>query len=469
MDEPSAQPGTGEPDAGWRAWGTLLLLMLLFTSSFVDRTVISLLIGPIRGDLQISDTEVSLLSGLAFALLYTTLGVPFGWLADWRSRRLLIAAGAATWSLMTAMCGLAQSFWQLFAARMGVGVGEASLSPAAYSLISDTFPRRQMARAMGVYNMGNSIGSGLALIFAGALIALIEDLPPLSMPIVGQLKSWQTVFILVALPGLLLAGLMLLVTEPPRRGTAIAEGGKAQADFGATLSYLWRRRAVYGGIFLSLSLLSIVNFSYFAWIPTHFIRSYGWAAADVGQRFGAAVLVFGTTGALLGGVLADGLLQKGIRAAYLRVALIASLGIWPLGVAAPLMPDGWWSLALFCGWVLLGASLSVSVGSLQLITPNQFRGQATALLFVCSAVTGYGLGPTAVAMITDFVFGREEALRYSMAIVSAAATPAAALILWRTQRPYADELAIRDAIDATVSEQVSSDQLLRPGDAPVRS
>lgn len=469
MEKPPAQPSIGEPDAGWRAWGTLLLLTLLFTSSFVDRTVISLLIGPIRGDLQISDTQVSLLSGLAFALLYTTLGVPFGWLADWRSRRLLIAAGAATWSLMTAMCGLAQSFWQLFAARMGVGVGEASLSPAAYSLISDSFPRRKLARAMGVYNMGNSIGSGLALIFAGALIALIEDLPPLSMPIVGQLKSWQTVFIVVALPGLLLAGLMLLVTEPPRRGTAIAEGSRARPDFGETLNYLWQRRAVYGGIFTSISLLSIVTFSYFAWIPTHFIRSYGWAAADVGQRFGVAVLVFGTVGAFMGGMLADRLLQKGLRAAYIRVALIAALAIGPLGIAAPLMPNGWWSLALFCGWVFFGSSMSVSVGSLQLITPNQFRGQATALLFLCASVMGYGVGPTAVAMITDFVFVRDEALRYSMAIVSAAATPAAVLILWRTQRPYAAELANRDAIDATVSEKVSSDQLLPPGDAPVRS
>lgn len=435
--------------ADWRAWYAVCLLMLVYTSSFIDRTIIALLVGPIRADLQISDTQMSLLSGFAFALFYTTFGVPFGRLADLRSRRMIIAAGAATWSVMTAACGLAGNFLQLFLARLGVGIGEASLTPAAYSMITDAFPRRLLARAMGVYNIGISLGSGLALVFGGLIVALIGEAAPLTLPWIGALRPWQTVFLVAAIPGLILAALMLTVAEPKRRGLVVGAGGPEQLSFGDVVRYLWKRRRIYGRLYGGYSLLALVSFSFTSWIPTHFIRSYGWSAAATGQWFGVAVLIFGTAGSILGGLWADRLLRAGAASAYVRVALIACIGLFPTSILAPLMPTGALSLAVFCLWlVFYGAWLTICGGSVQLIAPNQLRGQATALMFLFSALIGWGLGPTAVALITDFVFGRDDALRYSMAIVGALAMPVAAFIFRSAEGPFAAEVVERAAADS---------------------
>lgn len=299
------QGSAAEPLGGGYAWYVVVLLMLIYTSSFIDRTIIALLVAPIRADLAITDTQMSLLSGFAFALLFTSFGIPLGRLADRKSRRLIISVGAAAWPLMTGACGLAQSFAQLFLAR--VGVGEASLTPAAYSLISDYFPRDRLARALGVYNIGISLGSGIALIFGGLVIGFVTKAPPLDLPAVGLLKPWQTTFLIVALPGLVLAALTWTIREPERRGLALGAGGEAtRLSLGKVVSYLWARRRVYGPLYGGYSVYALVNFGFAAWIPTAFIRSYGWRAAETGLRYGMVVLLFGTLGSVLGGLLATG-------------------------------------------------------------------------------------------------------------------------------------------------------------------
>lgn len=433
---------TDETRDSAHAWYVVVLLMLIYTSSIVDRTVIALLVGPIRADLQISDTEMSLLSGLAFAIFYTTLGVPIGRLADRKSRRAIIAAGAFTWSIMTALCGLAQGFTQLFLARVGVGVGEATLTPAAYSLISDSFPRHRLARALGIYNIGISLGGGLALLFGGLVIGWVAASPPPVVPGIGALRPWQTVFLIVALPGVVLSALMGTVREPKRRGLAVSGGKVEQLSFGEVIGYLWGRRAVYGPLYAGFSLLGLVNFGFNAWIPTHFIRSYGWTAAETGQRYGLVMLVCGTIGSLVGGQFADRMLKGGRREAYVRTTILCCLGLAPLSVAAPLMPEAWLSLMLFGGWLFLnGAWYSVCGGTIQLVAPNQLRGQATAIMFLFSSMVGFGLGPTAIAALTDFAFGDDRALRYALAIVGAVAMPLAILIFRRGERRFAEEVA----------------------------
>jgi len=210
-------PAADQRPSNAYAWYVVAVLTLTYTVSFIDRQIMSLMIEPIRRDLNITDTQVSLLIGLAFAVFYTLLGIPIARLADRRSRRTIIAVGIATWCFMTAFCGLARSYAQLFLARVGVGVGEAALSPSALSIISDYFPKRTRGRAIAVYNTGISLGTGLAMIVGGALVAHVMVSPPVRLPFVGELYAWQTVFMLVGLPGLFLALLMFTVREPRRR------------------------------------------------------------------------------------------------------------------------------------------------------------------------------------------------------------------------------------------------------------
>ena len=202
-------------------WYIVSLCMVAYIFSFIDRQVITLLIQPIRADLQISDTQFSLLHGLAFALLYATAGIPIARLADSRSRPMIISVGIFVWSLATALCGVAKNFAQLFMARMAVGVGEAALSPAAYSMITDSFPKSRLGMALGVYSSGSFLGGGLAFIIGGAAIALVEQWGAQQVPLIGLVKPWQMTFFIVGLPGILVAALFILtVRDPERKGLA---------------------------------------------------------------------------------------------------------------------------------------------------------------------------------------------------------------------------------------------------------
>ncbi|MGH9937465.1 MAG: MFS transporter, partial [Blastocatellia bacterium] len=199
------------------AWYVVFVLMVCLTLSFIDRQILSLLVGPIKRDLGISDTRIGLLQGLAFALFYTLMGLPVGWLVDRYSRRTIIAAGVFFWSLMTALCAVAGNFWSLFAARLGVGVGEATLGPAAMSLTSDYFPKEKLGGALSVYAMGIFIGSGLALIVGGTVVSAVAGMPAVTLPIIGEIASWRLTFLIVGAPGLLVGLLVYTVREPLRR------------------------------------------------------------------------------------------------------------------------------------------------------------------------------------------------------------------------------------------------------------
>jgi MFS family permease len=223
MNLEEKSPDSGYPSAGY-AWYVVVVLTIAYTVSFIDRQIMALMVEPIRRDLEISDTQMSLLLGLAFAVFYTLLGIPIARLADRYSRRGIIAAGIAVWCFMTAACGLSRNYAQLFLARVGVGVGEAALSPSALSMMSDYFPKETRGRAVAFYTMGISMGVGLAMILGGQVIALVSQAPPVTLPVVGQLFAWQTVFVVVGLPGILVAALMLTVREPPRKGRMTGGG-----------------------------------------------------------------------------------------------------------------------------------------------------------------------------------------------------------------------------------------------------
>ena len=251
-------PAVPYPPRGY-AWYVVVLLTLAYIISFVDRQILGLLAELIKRDLDISDVQMSWLMGLSFAIFYATLGIPIGWLADRRSRRTIIAAGIAIWCLMTAASGFARQYWQLFLARVGVGVGEATLTPAALSLIMD-YPRNQVGRAIGFYTMGISLGMGVAYIVGGKVIGLVSNAPDLVLPVVGQLRAWQTSFLVVGIPGLFLAALMLTVREPERRGRIKGGAGITVAEAVRFLTTRWR---VYGSLIVGKTVLTIVGYAQF--------------------------------------------------------------------------------------------------------------------------------------------------------------------------------------------------------------
>ncbi|MGI9324517.1 MAG: MFS transporter, partial [Pseudomonadales bacterium] len=319
---PEHQPGLGY------AWYVVLVLLLAQTFSFLDRMIMGLLVGPIRETFQISDTQYSLLAGLAFSLFYAAMGLPLARIADSKSRRNLIAAGIAVWSLMTALCGLAKGFWTLFLARVGVGVGEATLAPGAYSMISDYFPKSILARALSVYMVGVTLGSGFAYMLGGAVIAYVENMPEVTLPVLGSVYGWQLTFFIVGLPGVLVAILMMAtVREPTRKG--LGATGADAFPLKDVVNYLWTRRQAYGGHILGISIFIMVVYALNLWGPTYLIRTFGYSRPEAGFTFGIVMIVAGTAGLLLAGTIADAWMKRGTIDAYVRTILISIVALLP--------------------------------------------------------------------------------------------------------------------------------------------
>lgn len=419
------------------AWYVVVLLTLAYLVSFVDRQILGLLAEPIKRDLGISDVQMSWLMGLSFALLYVGLGIPIGWLADRKSRKHIIATGITVWCLMTAACGLAKSYGQLFMARVGVGVGEAALTPPALSLISDYFPRERVGRAIGFYTMGISLGMGVAYIVGGKVIGWVMNAPPLVLPGFGELYAWQSVFLVVGLPGLVLAALMLTVKEPLRRGRLNQNESLSLSD---AAGYLLQRWKIYGSLILGKTVLTIVGYSLF-WIPAMFSRTWGWDIPAVGLWFGLVLLVFGPLGTNLGGWLGDYLYQRGFADGMVRTLIVCICILAPTYAIAPLMPTA--ELALLCyipATLTSAAATAAGNAALMIVTPNELRAQVSAVALLVISVSGLIIGPTVVAMFTDYYFGDETALRYSMAIVPALfGVLSLAVMLWG-RRFYAEEV-----------------------------
>jgi len=423
------------------SWYVVGVLLLAYTLSFVDRMILSLLVAPIRAALDISDTQVSLLIGLAFALFYTLLGLPLAWIADRHNRRNLIVAGIGFWSVMTTMCGFAGSYATLFLVRMGVGVGEATLSPAAFSMLSDYFPRDKLARAIAVYSIGVPLGSGIALILGSFVVQAVLAAPMVDLPFYGPIEAWRMIFVWVGAPGLLICLLMLTVREPFRRDVKrIEEPSLAAKAAPGLLAHLKRQRVALGALFLGMSLIGLVMYGVIAWVPTFFARSYGMAVADAGLWFGVIMAIGGAAGLIAGGSLADRLYAKGVADSHLRVMRLSILLGAPPLFAAAFMPGAPLAFVMLAFAFPMLTMHGVGTVALQLITPNQYRARMTALYFFIVNLTGLGFGPMVIALLTDNLFQDDGALRYSIAIVTAVAMPLAAIILTLGFKAFAREL-----------------------------
>jgi MFS family permease len=416
------------------AWYVVGVLMVAYVFSFIDRQILNLLVGPIRQDLGISDTGMSVLMGFSFAVFYTAFGLPMGRIADSRSRRGLIGFGMAFWSLMTAASGLAQRYWQLLLLRLGVGVGEASLSPAAYSLIMDYFPPARRSLAISVYSMAIYLGAGLALLLGGVVIQLTSVAPTVGVPVLGEIRSWQAVMLAVGLPGVIAALLLLTVREPPRRGTAAGSGAPPVRE---VADYLRANVRTFTSHNLGFALLSLAGYGASAWVPTLYIRRFGWTAAEAGIRYGLVVTLCGTLGTLAGGWLADRWRRRGVTDANLRVGIAAAVGMAPLGLGYTLSPHLWLSFGCLAGaQFFAGMPWGVAAAAVQEAVPVSMRGQAAALYLFVINLIGLGIGPTAVALATDQLFRNEQLVHYSLALVTVTAQCGAVLLLRRGLRPF---------------------------------
>jgi MFS family permease len=433
---PEAPSETAYPPAayGWYAVG---VLTLTYTVSFIDRQIMALMIEPIRRDLGINDTQVSLLIGLAFAVFYTLLGVPIARLADRYSRRAIIAVGIAVWCFMTAACGLARHYGHLFVARIGVGVGEAALSPSALSMMSDYFPPRLRLRAIAIYNTGISLGTGLALIVGGSLIQHVAAAPPVTLPVVGQLYAWQTVFLIVGVPGLVKALLMLTVKEPRRRERMVGPGGQTHLAFATVVAFLSRRIRMYGSHFLGMSTVAILAYGLAAWIPTMFVRTWGWSIRDIGIAYGIVTLAAAPLSVLAASKFGAWFTARGDEDAQMRAAL-CGIGLAVIGaLGAALSPSPWLAVA-FLVPASIGTTAATASGltGLMSVTPNQMRAQSSALYYLVVNVFGLTLGPTGIALLTDYVFRDTQALRYSVACATLVAGTFSAIFLFYNLRQY---------------------------------
>jgi MFS family permease len=419
------------PGAG-RAWYVLVVLTLAYVLSFIDRQILTLMVDPIRHDLHITETQMSLLMGASFAVFYTFFGIPLARLADLHSRRALIAGGITVWSAMTAACGLAKRFWQLAFCRMGVGVGEATLSPAAYSLIADSFAPNLRSTAMAIYSMGIYIGSGLSFMVGGLVIEFASGRESFVLPLAGAVHSWQLVFLLVGLPGPLLALLLLPIEEPPRTGVSRSkQGAAASASPGEMWGYVRDNRATLVYLNLGIALLALDGYGAFSWVPSFFLRRHGWAAGQTGMVFGLIVASCGTLGVVTGGRLADWMRLRGHADANLRVALVGALGSIPCGLFYPLVPSAYPATALLAPVVFfMSMPFGVAPAAISQMTPATLRARGTALYLFVINLIGMGLGPTLVATLTEHVFRDAKSVGYSLLIVGTFARVCGALLLW---------------------------------------
>jgi MFS family permease len=407
------------------AWFSVIILLVVAISSYLDRQIIALMVEPIRASLGVSDFQIGLLQGVAFGLFYAAFGLPIGWLVDRFSRRRIIYLGMTLWSLAAASCGLASTYWQLLLARFGVGVGEASLSPAAYSMIADLFPPRRLALALGVFAAGSSIGGAIAYMAGGVLIAWLEARGATVLPLIGAVQPWQMVFLMTGLPGLVLATLVLALREPRRTHAKAASDG---IDDGF-LRFLSGNRRYFLCHFLGFGLLAVLAYGSAAWAPAMLMRRYGMDVAHVGMLMGTISLVMGIPGFLFSGWFVDRWFAAGCRDAHLRYFVYACL----IGAAAAVVAFGfatslWVFVPAYALLHFLQPFTGPAVAHLQMATPGDYRGRISALFVLVFNLMGMCLGPPSVAFMTDFIFKDPAKVNLSLLSVYVATALLAALL-----------------------------------------
>ena len=407
----------------------LAVLCVFYVISCADRLIITMLVEPIKRDLSLSDTEMGVILGPAFAIFYALFGVPLGWAADRYSRRMVIFGGSLVYTFATAASGLAGSFGALLACRIAVGAGEAALTPAAYTLMADRFPRRRLTLAMSIYQTSFQVGNAVALGLGGLLIATAGTIAASHLPFLPAAKPWQIALALIGLPGAMLSFLVFTFAEPPRRAASAAA---AKRPTGEIFHYMWEDRQLYGKLIGGFTLVTICAYSLSSWAPTYMGRQFGWHPRQFGPPLGLISLIAGSSMVVKGWIV-DYLYGRGLQDAHLRFYS------WLLAVSVPIAfvtflvqsPIGF----LVCYGALQTICLQFAVyliATVQLVAPRHLRGQTIAMLLAILSIVGLGLGPLVTGFLTDKVFRDETRLGTSLAIVIGISLPVAFICIRRS-------------------------------------
>jgi MFS family permease len=430
--EQSRAPSTAPPprSSNARAWYAVAVLTLANVSGNVDRQILNLLVTPIERDFHITDVQMSYLIGFGFFVFYTVLGLPIAWLADRASRRNIVAAGTALWSMFTSACSAARTYGSLLLLRVGVGVGEATLSAPGVSIIADSFPAERLSGAMSIFSLGVFLGSGAAYFIGGWIVGLLDVRGTWRLPIIGAVHPWQTVFLAVGLPGLIVALLLLFIREPARAASR-------PGSLGEWVAYVKRHRATFGAHGFGFGVYGLVNYGIAAWNPVLFERTYGWSEAEAGRVMGILTMTVGVAGVLAGGWLADRLVRRGRVDGPLLVGMLGAAGMLISATLYPLAPTaGGAVVGLAVVNVFAALPWGAASAAAAQMAPAAFRAQSAALFFFVFNLVSGALGPSSVAWCTEYLFRDPNAVRYSIAVVSAAGMLVTLLLLGIGRAPY---------------------------------
>ena len=431
------------PRSGY-AWYMVVILTIAYILSFVDRYILGLLTEPIKADLDLSDSQMGILLGFAFAVFYATMGLPLGYLADRKRRTWIVAAGVTVWSLATALTGFAKNFWHMFIARMSVGAGEATLSPCAMSMISDSFPREKRGKPIAFYTAALSLGAGIASLVSAGILTWAKSVEQVSLPLVGEVAPWQLIFIVVGLPGVLLGVVFFFMREPRRHRTP---GGETKAEFGHMLRHVGQRWRIYGSFVIFVCLMTIVAYSH-GWAAPMFNRTWGWEAERYAFINAIVLLAVGPLTVNLAGWMNDRMFSRGTKDAPLFIVIVGAWVLVPTGFIAPLMPTGEAAIAVYAvNTIGIALASATGVTALMNITPAEIRGQTVALYYMAISMSGLILGPYTVGILSDHVFGNEQ-LNYAVAAVPLIFGVPVLLFSRYARRVYLEELEIQEAAEA---------------------
>ena len=421
------------------AWTMVGLCTLAYICSFIDRYVLGILVQPIKTEFGLTDTQMGLLLGPAFAIFYATMGLPMGWITDRVRRTWMLGIATAFWSLATGAMGFVTGFGSLFASRMAVGIGEAALSPGALSMIADSFPRKKRGAPIAVYSTALTIGAGLASLLGASILAYAKQANDLYFFGMGPLSPWRFTFLVVSVPGFIIAPLFFLLREPPR-GLHDVEGEKPIRGLGDGLIWVRGRFSTYLGLVSLVCVMTILAYGQGGWNASLFERNWGWAPERFATINGLINLLIGPFAVLAAGRWADAW-SKRLPDAPLRILLIGALVMIPCASAFPLMPTATLGF-VFLALANIGIAIVSAVGVLAVleITPASVRGQVVALYYMAISLSGLFLGPPVVGWLSDHVFGPGQ-LRWAMATLPRLFGALPLLLASRTRALYLEALA----------------------------
>jgi len=434
-------PATPYPNRKY-AWFVVFVLILASLIAFIDRQVVAIVVGPMQEDLGVGDTEIGWLYGV-FALFYAVAALPIATLADMKSRKTIIAVGIALWSLLTIACGLARNYWQIFFARMGVGIGEATLNPSTTSLIGDFFPRKDVPLALSIFQIGPIVGTGIAFIIGGMVLEIVQQAEPLTLPLIGALKPWQQTFVYVGAPGILLAGLFLFIREPIRRVSNEPE--IAQTGIGQLIHFYRTNASTLLWHHLGFVSLILTGYAFVFWSVTFFVRIHGVPAAEASQIFGWIFVIFGPMGPLIVAYIAAELKRRGHHDANITAGMIGGIATIPCVLLIQIAPSATWAYILYAPALLaVNSPFGIAAGALPVITPPHLRARVAAVYMFAGAV-GMMFGPPLAGAFNEYLFPGAEGVRYSMIIMTCCFGFLGVLFLWFARKPYAASIQSADA------------------------